>query len=60
MIIISFSYRLKPNPYGVSPLFGIGVAPTDENNIGAIIHVGDPVHVRKEEPDFWSRIDSHQ
>jgi hypothetical protein len=36
------------------------VAPTDENSIGAIIRVGDLVRVRKEESDFWSRIDSDQ
>ncbi len=60
MIIISFSYRLKPNPYGVSPLFGINLAPTDESSIGTIIRVGNLVHVRKEEPDFWSKIDSDQ
>ncbi|CAF1329719.1 unnamed protein product [Rotaria sordida] len=53
-------YRLKPNPYGVSPLFGINVAPTDENSIGAMIRVGDMVYVRTEEPDFWSKIDSLQ
>ncbi|CAF4093399.1 unnamed protein product [Rotaria sordida] len=58
--VVHCYYRLKPNPYGVSPLFGINVAPTDENSIGAMIRVGDMVYVRTEEPDFWSKIDSLQ
>ncbi|CAF4022717.1 unnamed protein product [Adineta steineri] len=52
------TYRLKPIPYDVSPLFGINMAPTEENSIGAIIRVGDLVQVKTEELDFWSKNDS--
>lgn len=52
--ILSFSYRLKPNPYGIKALFGIYLGQIDDSNIiSGTIHVGDSIRVTNEDPDFW-------
>lgn len=49
-----FSYRLKPDLYGVNSLFGIDLAPTDtQKDATGLIHVRDTVQVLRDDPDFW-------
>ncbi|CAF1060778.1 unnamed protein product [Adineta ricciae] len=49
------SYRRKPEPYGVSALFGIYLAPTDESSrVCGTIRVNDFIQVTKDDPDFWN------
>ena len=53
--ILQFSYRRKPEPYGVSALFGIYLAPTDESSrVCGTIRVNDFIQVTKDDPDFWN------
>jgi hypothetical protein len=54
--IFSFSYRLKPNPYGIKALFGIYLGQIDDSKIiSGIIRVGDLIHVIQQELDFWEK-----
>lgn len=54
--IISFSYRCKPDTYGVYALFGIDLAPTDDkSDVAGVIRVGDSIRVTKTEPNFWMK-----
>ena len=50
------SYRLKPDPYGIKALFGIYLGQIDDSKItSGTIHVGDTIHVFKQELDFWEK-----
>ncbi|CAF2709636.1 unnamed protein product [Rotaria sp. Silwood2] len=52
------SYRLKPNSYGIKALFGIYLGQIDDSKIiSGTIHVGDSIHVTKQELDFWGKSD---
>ena len=51
---LSFSYRLKPNPYGIKALFGIYLGQIDDSKIiSGTIRVGDSVRVTNEDSHFW-------
>ncbi|CAF1065355.1 unnamed protein product [Rotaria sordida] len=52
------SYRLQPNSYGVKALFGIYLGQIDDSKIvSGTIHVGDLIHVIKQDLDFWEKND---
>ena len=52
----SFSYRRKPDTFGVDALFGINLAPTDDKkHVLGVIHVGDQLRVTKDDPNFWNK-----
>ena len=45
----------------MSALFGIELAPTDESQyVAGTIHIGDPIRVTKDDPDFWKKSDLDQ
>ena len=49
-----FSYRLKPDEYGVKALFGIYVTQVEETKItSGKISVNERIEVIKEDLDFW-------
>ena len=51
---ILFSYRLKPDQYGVKALFGIHITQVDETkSTSKLIHVNDRIEVIKEDQHFW-------
>ncbi len=53
---VSFSYRLKPDPYGIKALFGIYLGQIDDSKIiSGTIHVGDLIHITNEESNFWKK-----
>jgi len=56
--IFEFSYRLKPDPYGIKALFGIYLGQIDDSKIiSGTIHVGDLIHVIKQDLEFWNKSD---
>lgn len=49
-----FSYRLKPDEYGVKALFGIYVTQVEETKItSGKISVNERIEVVKEDLEFW-------
>jgi hypothetical protein len=51
-----FSYRLKPEIYGIKALFGIYLGQVDDVNIiSGMIRVGDSIRVTRQELDFWKK-----
>ena len=54
--LFEYSYRRKPDTFGVDALFGINLAPTDDKkNILGTIRAGDQIRVTKDDPHFWEK-----
>ncbi|CAF1078982.1 unnamed protein product [Rotaria magnacalcarata] len=50
------NYRLKPDAYGIKALLGIYLGQINDSKIASgTIHIGDSIHVIKQELGFWQK-----